>query len=538
MAGALLLVSALHAPLLAKDPLLTRDDERLVRPLATIQSLADYRAAMLDGRVLDLQPVRDFSFALNLWLEARTGFGAFHLFNLLLWAGCVLLAWKLFSGPSVPPWRAAVGAALVALHPVFSMSVAWVSARKHLLACCFILLATLLFRRLTRKGFSAPAAVMVLLSYVLSLFSQPITLLWPLWAAWETRQQARERRRPLLGLLALLGVCALLGAWANAHYYATEYAAATGYDKFTSEGSPGTSLLALGRAFANLVLPVALATTYDPGRWLNLAGLFALVPFAAWVALKSDGEARSWGLFALLPLAVVLGRTTNVFLFDTYLLAPGIGLAAVLVHLAAPFDSATPRVRLGAVVAAVGLAGFFAAQTWSVVGSWTSDERLWQHAYAVEPTPASQARVVYYLAGTARAHEAVQLALELAELEEPPAQAASVLGRAVTLDPQLSRDERERILKEHPSEDPWYLYFLGALRAAAGDWREGSALMWKGLRSPADFKLQLGTVTAEAHFLCVRAGEPDCEARVAALRSQPLWSQPSFLSRSGQLQGR
>jgi protein O-mannosyl-transferase len=533
----LIVLAALHAPLVAEDPLLNRDDQRLVLPLASVDSPARYLEAWREGRILDVQPVRDATFKLNLWLKEHTGRGHYHLTNVLLWVGCVLLTWRLLEGLAPGSWLPAVVAALFALHPVFAMSVAWVAARKHLLSCLFILLATLGLRRAASRGASAGGVLATAGAYTLSVFSQPITVLWPVWAAWEAWRQPPARRWELLRIVLACAPVAALCLWLNASYYSGAFVAQTGSEKLLEGLHVGVSLLALGRAFFNLVCPVVLATTYDPGRALNLVGLFLLVPFALWVyrSVPRD-EALGWGLFALLPLAVVLGKMTNIFLFDTYLLTPGVGLACLALHLAAPLEQAQAAPRRVAAGVALLVAGFYGVHTWGVVQSWRSDASVWGHAYEVEPTPNALAKHAYYLAGTERAREAVEVALELRAEAPGHPEAAYVLARAVALDRGLTAQQKDLVLRENASEDPWHLYFHGTVRASLGDAAGGSGLMWKALGTPGAFRQELATVAAEAWYLCRLGGGEDCDGRVEGLKALPQWSQRAYeerLSRFG-----
>jgi hypothetical protein len=532
LAGAFLTAALLQWPLLRADPLLTRDDQTLVQPLATIDSPRAWVEALQSGRVLDVQPVRDLTFAANLALARATGQGFFHATNVLLWlVACALLA-RLLGSLDGRGWRSTGLAALFALHPAFAMATSWVAARKHLLALVFVLAATLTFRRLVHHGARWGAAAATVAFFLLSVFSQPIGVLWPLWAGFEARRALR--RSEVRVTLVLLGVVLLAAASINFSYYSHGYVADTGQEKFVAGFHPGISLLALGRAAFNLLCPVVLATMYSPGSVVNLAGLGLLVLLGVWMRRAAVGvEGLSWAAFALLPLAVVLGKMTSIFLFDTYLLIPGVGLSCLLVLATKSLEGT----RAGAALV-TSLLVAFAVLNAGVVSTWRSDEALWEHAWTVEPTPRALGRKAHYLAGTARGTEAIDAALELQELDPESPEWPGLLARAILKEPTLSPEQKLVVLEKVPVNEPWGHYARGAAWAVAGDAARATERFFVALEHPEAFRAQVSVVAAEAHALCGQAGRADCDERLATWRRLPEWSEQAFTERRAQLGGR
>ena len=114
----------------------------------------------------------------------------YHLVNLLLHTGVVLLLWRLLRRLEVPgAWFAA---AVFAVHPLHVESVAWVIGRKDVLATVFYLSSMLAYIRCTemprgrRRG--GPYLLAVAL-FVLGLLSKSIAITLPaallLWHWWR-----------------------------------------------------------------------------------------------------------------------------------------------------------------------------------------------------------------------------------------------------------------------------------------------------------------------------------------------------------------
>ncbi len=515
-----------------EDPLLGRDDRALVEPLTSIHSVGGYLEALQQRRLLDLQPVRDASFLLNLWLRRATGHGHFHATNFVLWALIVLLVHRLLRTLPVPPGVALVATCLFAVHPSLAMAVSWVAARKHLLSCLFILLATLGMRRAVRVGNSPSLTLGTLIAYGLSVFAQPITVLWPVWAALVTWREGGSQRRSLGWIPALslpvMAACIVL----NFRYYTGDYVAQVSADKFVEGSHGGVGLLALGRAFFNLVAPVRIATSYDPGSSYNLVGLLLLPAFGLWIVRRLNlTQGLGWTVFALLPLAVVLGRMTHIFLSDPYLLTPGVGLTCLVALLAAPIGSWYPGRRCAAsllsVVTGVGLL----VLTSGVARSWHSDAQVWARAYDVAPTPNALSKHAYFLASAGQTEEAFKVGLRLKEWAPAHPEAEYVLSRAIFLDRGLSTQQKAALIAEHGLEGPWTSYFRAVLQVRLGRPQEAVDQISEALEKPEAFKAELPVIVAEATLLCALAHQTSCERFASRFRSHPFWSEPRFRER-------
>ena len=155
----LLLVVATYAPAVSGGFLMD-DDTNLVAN-RTLYSVRGLRDMWLDpAAVQQYYPLVHTMF----WVECRLwGFdpAGYHVVNILLHAGNVLLLWRLLSVLRVPGnWPAA---AIFAVHPVEVESVAWVIERKNVLSMALALASMLCYLRFqpaetTPDGNDAPSA--------------------------------------------------------------------------------------------------------------------------------------------------------------------------------------------------------------------------------------------------------------------------------------------------------------------------------------------------------------------------------------------
>src|SRR5437016_8759583 len=159
----------------------------------------------------------------RLWGDSPTGY---HLVNLLLHIGCVVLVLKILRLLRIP--GAALAAILFALHPVNVETVAWITERKNTLSGVFCLAATLWYLKFDEsrnrrekdgpqgRGYWSYALALGL--FLLGLLSKtaivtlPLALLVVLW--WK--RGAISLRRdvvPLIPFYFLSAAAGLLTRW-------------------------------------------------------------------------------------------------------------------------------------------------------------------------------------------------------------------------------------------------------------------------------------------------------------------------------------
>ncbi|MCX5662688.1 MAG: tetratricopeptide repeat protein [Planctomycetota bacterium] len=103
----------------------------------------------------------------------------FHMTNLALHTLNAVLVFAVLRRMTGAAWRAALAAAVFAVHPLRVESVAWVAERKDVLSACFGLLAMLAYVRYTRTRRWREYALVAAM-FALSLLSKPMLVTLPL----------------------------------------------------------------------------------------------------------------------------------------------------------------------------------------------------------------------------------------------------------------------------------------------------------------------------------------------------------------------
>ena len=372
----------------------------------------------------------------KLWGLAPLGY---HVVNLLLHTGVVLLLWRLLRRLEVPgAWFAA---AVFAVHPLHVESVAWVIGRKDMLATVFYLAAVLAYIRYAemprgqRRG--GPYLLAVAL-FVLGLLSKSITITLPvallLWHWWRHgRVTLADGRRTLPFFLVGLGIAL------------AEYAYSVGNNSISFGYTPLERGLIAARALAfyagKLLWPAGLTGIYprwEPGigdvlAWGCAIG-FAAVVAVLWHWRRPLGRGPLAGvLFFAVALSPVLGFVDFgymefSFVADRYQYLAGIGLIAVVAGAAGracqlslatlPEHRTQPaRLAIGAAGAAIlAVAGLL---TWNQTGLYRNPGTFFTHVIAHNPQARhAHSNLGVYLAAEGHDREALA-AYQIAHERQP-----------------------------------------------------------------------------------------------------------------------
>lgn len=522
------IVIGTHFNLLKNDPFLYRDDYLGVAPLAEVQSLKDYLVARENFKIFDLLPVRDFSFYLDYRVKALTGFSPFHFTNLLVWLCVLAISFKtvgLLHGRS----RIVQGAFLLyATHPIFMGSTAWISARKHLLAAFFILCATYLLLKAIRDGTRKPflLGIGVCSLYLLSVFSQPITALWPVWALlYVALSEASGDRKKLC--YAVAGVCIpimVLVLFANFQFYTGGYSKVASVPKFEShpDANMGMRLLALGRYFMNFVMPTRLAVAYYPGSTFNFIGLILFGAFAAiCFRLLPLKQVLIWGAFFFFPLLIVTVRLTNIFVSDTYVVTAAFGLLNLFILIATKASAHVfqrPMARRLSLAAALAVLVGYVALSARYAATWENDSALWEHAYRTEPSPSTLKAHTEWLLHRRAFGEALRVSTWLKEWMSNEPLAEGLWARALFENPAIPAEKKIADIEKQSASSPWRDYYLSILYAQKREFVKAFNLVANHFFTSEEYKESPETVGAFAYSYCVRAETKQCDRYLESLK--------------------
>jgi protein O-mannosyl-transferase len=312
-----------------------------------------------------------------------------HAVNALLHAANAVLAFLALARLTGTTWRAALAAALFAIHPLRVESVAWVAERKDVLSGCFALAALWVWPGWAREGrqrsyWGALALCAASLLAKPTLVTFPFLLLlldlWPLRRLESARALwplVREKA-PFFALAA--GSCAV-----------TLLAQARGIRPAPLGLRLANADLAYAEYLRRFFVPIDLAAMYPlrvaPDRaavllcGLLLVGCTAL---AFWQARRRPWLLVGWLWFTglLVPMIGIVHVGVQAFA-DRYTYLPSLGLSLAVAWLAGELAERVPRARTPiAVAVAVTLAGL-TVLTRAQVATWRDMVTLFTHALEV-----------------------------------------------------------------------------------------------------------------------------------------------------------
>jgi tetratricopeptide (TPR) repeat protein len=335
--------------------------------------------------------------------------GGFHLTNALLHAAAAIVLFLVLCRTTGDIWPSALVAAIFAVHPLRTESVAWVAERKDVLSGLFFMLTIAAYVHYVHRPFSPLRYLGVLVVFSLGLMAKAmlvtlplVTLLLDYWPLARMGLAAkgdapvpgggRWRRLPLpwrlvvekLPLLALVAVSCLMTI-------AVQGEALAPNQRFSLGWRLGNALISYVDYLGQFFFPVGLAVVYPrPSGDLPLAKLLVALLVLAGITAAVLVFRRSrpylfvgwlWYLTMLVPVIglVQFGVQTVADRF-TYL--PQIGLCIALAWGAAGACRRWPNRRwLYGIMSAVLLA-LLMGGAWRQTSFWHDSETLWNHTLA------------------------------------------------------------------------------------------------------------------------------------------------------------
>lgn len=542
---------SVHFQIVKTDPLLNYDDFSVVAPMNQVSTLHDYAILVKQNKILDRQPIRDFSFWVDYQIQKLTSFSIHHLTSLLIWSGIAVLLFYIFLLENISHAHAAIFVTLYTFHPSLTIAVSWVSARKHLLSTLFILGSTYLFIKYfksSKKNLqflitpSYTSIFLIAFFYLLSCLSQPINIAWPFWALlyclynqWPVQNKVLKNKIIFLFILLLLILIAT--ALVNFHYYNDLYAERTsGISKFMSSDDNQISykFLAIGASFFQTILPIwPTPSSYYPGSFKTIIGLMLFVIFLLIIFRNKDKPKRHelflWLFFAALPLIVINAKMTNILGSDTYLLIPAVGIYMIFVRLF-PINFYTKITSLAFIV-------FFIFNSNLVSHSFSSSKELWLMAQDNEESPIVIKNLAHAYLEEKDYKKSFELAVRVMDWNPSLPGFDIIYSSSLYNLPDMPDEQKiiwlDKALKIRPTS-PYIKYYLSNIYFRQMNWNKADFYMRD--ISPEEYSLfgqHLSSVAADFFHRCQKASTiplGQCSSLLEKIKStnNATWNQELY----------
>lgn len=297
------------------------------------------------------RPLTLANFAVDWSIWNANPFG-FHLVNVVLHAVVSVLV-ALFLLLYFPWWAALAGGLVFAVHPVHTEAVANIIGRAEMLTAIFVLTASIVYVRASRRGRISAAVVLVIAAcYALASFSKEIGVVLPgLLLATDLTLPSRgpgqtvkryvRARLPLLGVLTGVLLLVFAARWAVLGTAVENFPHMT----FALDNSFTTRLFTMARIWPRylelLVLPLDLSADYSPAivlpfdRLSTLGALgFALLIGCLAIAIliyrraPEFSMALAWAVVAMLPVSNLI-IAAEIVLAERTLYIPSLAVSIV-----------------------------------------------------------------------------------------------------------------------------------------------------------------------------------------------------------------
>ena len=330
------------------------------------------------------------------WLEHKLwGFSpaGYHIVNILIHFANTVLLWRLLVRLAVPgAWFVA---AVFAAHPLHAESVAWIMARKDMLATLFCLASFLVWLRFVESPSRGRYAGALLL-FAAAMLSKSVVVVFP--AALLILQWWKEGRVTRAYLLRvtpffLVGVAIAVG---DMLFYQKVQPISLGY-------SMAERVLIAARALwfyvGKILWPMDLAVIYphwdvnvaDPVGWLYVVTAAAVAAVLWFLRDRVGRGPLACALFFAVMLSPTLGfidygYMRSSFVADRYQYLGGIGVILLFVAAAAYGVQRLPDPpRKAAKGTALALLVLLGAATWNQVAVYKDEVTLFRHIISLNP---------------------------------------------------------------------------------------------------------------------------------------------------------
>lgn len=357
-----------------------------------------------------------------------------HAFNIVIQAFAALLLWEVLRRLKVPgAWLAA---ALFAIHPLQTESVAWVSERKNVLAGLFFfasILTYLRFLRLNSDDSDPPSYGdpgwywLSLILFICGLLSKSIVCSMPVVVGiliWWKRGKISLKNIALLIPFLICGMAmSAVTSWFEIHIVG-----ATGSDwGFSAVDRIWIAGHVIWFYVMKLIWPVNLTLVYPkwplgPAEWGYVAATVAVVAILLALQKKIGRGAAAAVLIYLVTLVPAMGFI-NIFpmrysyVADHFQYLSGVALivlaVAIIARILRPLGNSK---RIIGLILAIGVLGIYSVSSSSQTHVFTNSETLWRNVIAKNP----KAWLAYENLSLVLADQAEQSAAD----QQDPAQSA------------------------------------------------------------------------------------------------------------------
>lgn len=516
----------LYRSTISTDLILSYDDNVLLGSLAKIKSLPHYIESIINGNILDIQPIRDLSYFLDFKIKNFIPGYSFHLTNVVIWIAICHLVRKIFSLSSSNYYLIGLLTLIYATSPISANSVAWIAGRKHLLSTLFILCSTYFTIKNQQKS-STRNIFYITLFYFLSCFSQPINSLWIMWLIYFLYSNKKLKKSRYL--LITTGTISFISIAVNFYYYKFIYANnVTSMSKFMNYKTLdlGEPLLALGRYFFQCLYPfAALPTTHYPGSWQNLLGLALLILFIIFCFKFLKEKRRSLTsaiLYFAFPLILVTLNMTNIFSSDTYLLNSSIGFYWCCLII---FQDNKRSHFISYMLAFYSIA--LMLYSYQYIQIFNNENELWLYSQAKEPAPQSTVIASSILTKQKKFHESYLLIEEIQDRWPNQPYLPQLIAENIFANPQIKNETKIKVLLEITPPMPSTYFYLSLLYAHDNETKKLEGVLFKIFEGPEKFNMEFRgneeKIAAIFLYTCKHFQLKECDQHLNNFKARSLY---------------
>lgn len=375
-------LSVSYTPIIFKSQLVNPDAQVVILYLQQLSGIGQYFIDLWNLHTIDFQPIRDLSLFIDLVIYESFGLNLSIFFNLLIWFLSCLNINKIISktSPILDSNKRLYFILLFSLYPLFSTTISWGVARKHLLSFLFTTYATdKILSAVTFKNYQYLKKASIY--FILSILAQPINLLWAFWAVFYVKINWRERFNKSLFLFIPSFLIVTLLNWI---YYNYSLVFKTFYNSKT-EGIPDLidKLLAIGHYTTQLIFPHNLTFLYTLGEFEQIIGIGICVVmiYLTFKLLKEKKSDLLWLVFTVSPVLIILN--TPKLLIDAYLLTPSLGCFVILCLILEKFS---PTISNKFLFLLIPLIPIFIVQNFNQSKIWGNKVQFTKHSFLVRPS--------------------------------------------------------------------------------------------------------------------------------------------------------